>query len=275
LGDDGPAIDAGITAAGVAVDAAGNVYIADDGASRIRKVAAGTGVITTIAGSGTYGYDGDGGPATAAALANPNAVAVDAAGNVLIADTLNNCVRIVEAGTGVIRTKAATGIDGFFGDGRPVQFAAFGPLYAVTTDAAGSVYIADTLNHRVRKVGPDLVPPAPWDTDRDGFPDYVETVAGTPATDASATPFAGLPADQLRWLDMKSLGVKLNFTTGGKDSLTLQGKLIEVPDGAVLAGQQVILDTGGVCVRFTLDAKGNSTPKGVNRFKLKIGRAHV
>jgi sugar lactone lactonase YvrE len=269
-GDGGPATAAGMNVAGVAVDAAENVYIADDGANRIRKVDAGTGLVSTFAGRGVYSYDGDGGPAVSAALQAPNAVAVDTSGNVFIADTLNYCIRRVETATGVIQTTVGSSLDGFFGDGRSVQLAAFGPVCGVAVDTAGRVYLADTLNHRIREAGPVLTPTALYDTDGDGFPDYVETVAGTSPTDASSTPFGGLPVDQLRWLIMKNIAVKLNFSTSGKDSLTLQGTLLEMASGVPLNGQQVLLDAGGVCVRFSLDAKGNSTPKGANSFKLSV-----
>jgi streptogramin lyase len=96
-GDGGPATSATLTVpSGVAVDGSGNLYIADTGNFRIRKVSADTGVITTVAGNGNAGYSGDGGPATSASLSFPFGVAVDGSGNLYIADSYNNRIRKVE-----------------------------------------------------------------------------------------------------------------------------------------------------------------------------------
>jgi hypothetical protein len=147
-GDGGPATSASLSPLGVAVDAAGNLFIADRG---IRKVAAATGIITTVAGTGSSGFSGDGGPATSASLA-PYSVAVDAAGNLFIADTNNQRVRKVAAATGIITTVAGTGAFGFSGDGGPATSASLRNPEGVAVDAAGNLFIADSLNHRVRKV---------------------------------------------------------------------------------------------------------------------------
>lgn len=153
-GDGGPAITALLDGPdGVAVDPFGNVYIADDGNNRIRKVTP-QGIISTIAGSGTAGFSGDGGPAALAQLRGPSAVAVDASGNVYIADAGNQRIRKVTAATGTITTVAGTGTFGFSGDGGPATaaqlFIAAGALLAV--DGLNNLYIADSFNNRVRKV---------------------------------------------------------------------------------------------------------------------------
>jgi FG-GAP-like repeat/NHL repeat len=137
------------------VDEVGNLYVADTDNNVIRKIAADTGVITTIAGNGTFSYGGDGGPATAAALAAPTSVALDAAGNLYVSDFGNNVVRKVDAITGVITTVAGggsePGTDGL-GDGGPATSARlYGPM-AVALDTAGNLYIADTFNNLVRQV---------------------------------------------------------------------------------------------------------------------------
>ncbi len=137
---------------GVAVDAAGNIYIADTANQRIRKVTAATGVITTMAGTGVAGFTGDGGPATAAQLNDPRAVAVDEEGNVFIADTRNHRVRKVAAGTGVITTMAGTGVAGFTGDGGPATAAQLNGPMGLAVDGAGNLFIADTWNDRIREV---------------------------------------------------------------------------------------------------------------------------
>jgi uncharacterized repeat protein (TIGR01451 family) len=150
-GDGGPATSAGLDRpSGVAVDASGNLYIADDFNERIRKVST-AGIITTVAGNGSYGYSGDGGPATSAQLLNPQGVAVDASGNLYIADTYDNRVRKVSA-AGIITTVAGAGPYGYSGDGGPATSAQLYLPYAVAVDASGDVYIADSHNDRIRKV---------------------------------------------------------------------------------------------------------------------------
>ena len=138
---------------GVVVDGAGNVYIADSGNHRIRRVDP-SGIITTIAGSGERGLDrfgGDGGPAVQARLNNPRGVAVDGAGNVYIADTFNHRIRKVDS-SGVITTIAGSGEEGFSGDGSPATQAQLYYPSGVALDGAGNLYIADTANHRIRKM---------------------------------------------------------------------------------------------------------------------------
>ncbi len=152
LGDGGPATSARLNIPiGVAVDAAGNIYIADRDNLRIRKVDT-AGVITTIAGTGTSGYNMDGIAATAAQLSNPTGVAADAAGNVYIADAANRRIRKIDAVSGTISTIAGTGIAGFSGDGGPAASAQLSNPYGVALDAAGNLHIADTNNNRIRKV---------------------------------------------------------------------------------------------------------------------------
>jgi hypothetical protein len=152
-GDGGPATGASLsTPTGVATDAAGNLFIADNYNYRIRKVAVGTGVITTVAGNGSFGYAGDGGPATSASLASPSGVAVDAAGNLFIADLGNNRIRMVTAGTGIITTVAGNGNPGFAGDGAAATGASLNYPSGVAVDAAGNLYIADQGNNRIRMV---------------------------------------------------------------------------------------------------------------------------
>lgn len=155
-GDSGPATQAEMKAPmGLAIDAAGNVYIADSGNNVVRKVAK-NGVITTVAGNGSPGYSGDGAPATAAALNVPEGLAADATGQVYIADTFNNRVRVI--GTdGNIHTVAGTGESSFSGDGdAPATAALFLPT-DVTTDGAGNLYIADFGNSRIREVSKGVI----------------------------------------------------------------------------------------------------------------------
>jgi sugar lactone lactonase YvrE len=153
LGDGGPATSAQLSYPyGVALDAAGNLYIADAGYSRIRKVDI-NGIITTVAGGGNNpGNDGvgDGGPATSAQLNNPPGVALDAAGNLYIADLDNHRIRKVDI-NGIITTVAGGGTSGL-GDGGSATSAHLNYPFGVALDAAGNLYIADAGNSRIRKV---------------------------------------------------------------------------------------------------------------------------
>jgi hypothetical protein len=137
---------------GVAVDQAGNVYIADVGDNRIRKVAVGTNIITTVAGSGTAGYDQDNVLATAAELNAPYAVAVDLLGNIYISDRANNRIRKVAASTGIITTIAGTGAASYDMDNQLATKAAISGPFGVGTDSFGNVYVSDTGNSRIREV---------------------------------------------------------------------------------------------------------------------------
>jgi uncharacterized repeat protein (TIGR01451 family) len=150
-GDGGAATSAQISEPwGIAVDPFGNLLIADSSNNRIRKVTPG-GIISTVAGSDGTGFRGDGGPAISAALNFPTSVAVDGAGNLYIADTRNHRIRGVTA-NGIISTIAGIGTVGLSGDGGPPTSAQLDSPMGVALDAAGNLYIADTNNHRIRKV---------------------------------------------------------------------------------------------------------------------------
>ncbi|TKB72041.1 MAG: hypothetical protein E8D46_15000 [Nitrospira sp.] len=139
---------------GVAVDAAGNLWIADQDNHRIRKVDVATGEITTVAGTVGFGFNGDNKAATAAQLYAPSGVAVNAAGDLWIADLSNDRIRKVDAATGTITTVAGTGVSGALGDNGPATAAQlFNPI-GVAVNAAGDLWIADLSNNRIRKVEP-------------------------------------------------------------------------------------------------------------------------
>jgi len=148
---------------GVAVDGAGNLYIADSANNVVREISAATGIITTIAGTHTAGFSGDGGAAVSAELNQPFGLALDPAGNLYIADLDNNRVRVVCAaagtldgavcaGRGTIATLAGNGNAGATGDGGQAIAAELNGPYAVAVDPTGNLFIADTQNNRVRAV---------------------------------------------------------------------------------------------------------------------------
>jgi len=162
-GDGGAATNAKLnTPYGVAVDALGNIYIADAANNRIREVAP-NGIISTVAGTNGAGFSGDGGAATNAKLNAPYGVAVDALGNIYIADASNCRIREVPP-NGIITTVAGTNTSGFSGDGGSATNAMLKNPWSVAVDASGDLFIADTLNNRIREVAPNGI---------------ISTVAGT------------------------------------------------------------------------------------------------
>jgi sugar lactone lactonase YvrE len=187
-GDGAPAIFAELNQPlGVAVDAAGNLYIDDYYNNRVRKVAASTGLIATVAGTGVLGYDGDGVPATSTPLADPWGVATDAAGNLYIADTSNS--RIREVASGVITTVAGNGIEGYSGDGGPATGARLSAPEGVAVDSAGNLYFADTDNQRIRKISGGVITTLAGN----GTPGY--SGDNGPATNAQLNSPAGIAVD--------------------------------------------------------------------------------
>jgi sugar lactone lactonase YvrE len=162
-GDGGPALEAQINFSNhLVADAAGNLYIADTGNNRVRRVST-DGIITTWAGTGARGYTGDGGPATEATFAGPAAIAIDGQGSVYVADFANHCIRMITS-EGIITTIAGTGTSGYNGEGKPALESQIGEPCGVDVDREGFVYIGDQVNNRVRVV-------TPWGT--------MHTVAGT------------------------------------------------------------------------------------------------
>jgi uncharacterized protein (TIGR03437 family) len=158
-GDGGPAVQAQLDSpAGLAVDGEGNLYIAERGGHRIRRIDR-AGKISTVAGSGRPGAAGDGGPAVQAQLNFPAGVAVDRDGNLYIADTGNHRVRFVGR-DGIIRTIAGDGTAGFAGDGGAAHLARLNSPAAVAVDPQGRLYIADLDNGRIRRLAPLAPPPA-------------------------------------------------------------------------------------------------------------------
>jgi len=154
-GDGGPATNAKLNnPQSVAVDMIGNLYISDAANNRIRKVNIATGVISTIAGIGTGGYNGDNIPATDAMIWDPYGIAVDKEDNIYIADNFNDRIRKINS-SGIISTYAGTGMAGYNGDGGLADTAKLKGPEGVCVDDTGNLYIADFSNGRVRKVNLD------------------------------------------------------------------------------------------------------------------------
>jgi sugar lactone lactonase YvrE len=153
-GDGGPATAAELNNPDdVILDASGNIYIADFYNNRIRKINASSGIITTIAGNGSTVYNGEGIPATLAAINGPQAIAFDKPGNLYIADLNNNRVRKVLVSNGIITTIAGNGYAGFSGDGGQATLAELYNPVGVAVDTLGNVFISDFVNDRIRLVG--------------------------------------------------------------------------------------------------------------------------
>ena len=210
-GDGGPATSAQLSGPrAVALDGAGNLYIADTENHRIRKVDT-AGTITTVAGTGTRGFSGDGGSATSAGLNRPSGVAVDGAGNLYLADKNNHRIRKVDA-SGTITTVAGTGDEGFSGDGGPATSALLNRPWAIALDRAGNLYITDIRNIRIRKVDTSGTITTVAGTGTAGF-----SGDGGPATNAQLSSPMGVALDgagNLYIVDNRNIRIR-KVDTGG------------------------------------------------------------
>ncbi len=193
-GDGGPAVKAQLNNPfGLMRGPDGALYVCDTDNHRIRKIAP-DGIITTVAGNGTRGYAGDGGPATNAALNEPYEVRFDPAGDLFVVERMNHVVRRIDTKTEIISTVAGTGKPGFGGDGGPANQAQLDEPHSIGFDRAGDLYICDIKNHRVRKVEMKT--------------GTISTFAGTgeakPTTDGAQ--FATSPLNGPRALDFDAAG---------------------------------------------------------------------
>jgi sugar lactone lactonase YvrE len=261
FGDDGPANTAGLLDPfGVALDDQGNLYIADAGHRRIRRVDT-NGIITTIAGNGTEGSSGNGGPAINATLFMPVGMCLDSKGNLYFADEANQFVRKIDT-NGIITAVAGTGTTGYSGDGGLATNANLNTPSGVALDAAGNLYIGDAGNYRVRRVDPNGIITTFAGTGTQGF-----TGDGGPALQARLGYPTGLAVDasqnvyvvdhsnsRIRRIDTN--GFIATIAGGGTGGITDNGiaatnAALEAPFGLALdgTGDLFIADTYNYCVR--------------------------
>ena len=245
-GDGGFAVDASLDSPlAVTVDGAGNVYFAEF-AGYIRKVTP-DGLIQTIAGTGQKGYSGDGGQATQAEFSEPRGMAIDSAGNLYIADSGNNVIRRISP-DGTIATVAGNGHAGFSGDGGLATSAQLYNPFRIALDSAGSLYIADSYNGRIRKVAGGMIT-----TVAGGGVSFSD---GVPATQAGLIPLSVAvdSARNLYILDVLSEGVrKVSAATGAITTIAGSGTFGFSGDGGSALQSRFNLVSGGL----TLDNKGN------------------
>jgi uncharacterized protein (TIGR03437 family) len=260
-GDGGPATSAELNGPrGVTEDVFGNLYIAEYYGQRVRKVTPG-GVITTLAGNGTAGYSGDGGPATSAELNGPYRVTVDTAGNVYIPDSANNRIRKV-APNGTITTVAGNGNTGYSGDGGPATSAALDFPEAVAFDSAGNYYIADSANDVVRKVNTGGTITTAVGTGAQGY-----SGDGGPATSATLYNPVGVAvnASDALYISDQLNNVIRKVTNGVITTVAGTGAFAFGGDGGPAIDAEF-----GYPASIGLDAAGNLYIPDINNYRIRV-----
>ncbi len=256
-GDSGPATSAHLNLpTALTVDALGNLYLADTSNHRIRRIDATTHIITTVAGTGTQGYSGDGTLATQAALDSPTGLAADTLGNLYLADTANHRIRRIDATTHIITTIAGTGILGNSGDNAAATTASLALPHGLTIDPSGNLYLADTANHRIRRI--------------DATTGIITTIAGTgtqgfsgdtgPATAATldSPRSATLSTSQLTLADTNNHRVRQLSPSATINTIAGLGNTL--PGTLTLTGPSVIAyGTGQLTATLATTATGNIT----------------
>jgi hypothetical protein len=242
LGDGGLATSASLrNPDGVVVDSFGNIFIAEDDRDRVRRVDASTGIITTYAGTGAFGFSGDGGLATSATFRFPSRVAVDAQGNLFIADLGNDRIRRVDANTGIITTIAGGGNppDGL-GDGGPATAAKLSFAYGLDVDGGRNLFFVD--GHRVRRV--------------DAATQIITTVAGTGVAGFSGD---GGPAIDATFDDPFDVVVDQfgNLTITDTDNSRIRRVFLGIPDDEGPTTSNVVATPNPVAVNTAIALTAN------------------
>lgn len=259
-GDGGLAGNASLNSPmGVALDGAGNLYVADTGNNVVRKITLATGIITTVAGSGVQGFAGDGGAAVDAKFSQPAGITLDASGNLYIADTSNQRIRKVNAATGIIATVAGNGNPSAFGDGKGTYSGDGGPAtsaglslpYGVAFDASGNMYIPDSANYRIREVNTSGII-----STYVGNGDPAYSGDGGPALAAALNTPSGVafdPAGNLYIADTQNTAIrKVNPATRVITTLVRNGGSSTLSAGGTLGSVQLYAPIG-----LFLDGKGD------------------
>jgi sugar lactone lactonase YvrE len=238
----------GLGSPGVAVDGSGNVFVVTDGARRVRRIDAATGLIATVAGTGASGNTGDGGPATSATFTRISGVALDSAGNLFVADLSAHRVRRVDAVTGIVAAYAGTGTRGFSGDNGPAVSADLWFPQGLAVDGSGDLYVWDTGNSRIRRVHAGVI----------------ATVAGNgvggfggdggPATSANLNGAAGLAVDSSGRIYISDTGNhRVRRVSAAGTITTIAGTGTRASAGDFGLAVSASLTPGGIAV----DAAGN------------------
>jgi len=267
-GDGGLAREAKINGPqGLALDLQGNLYITDQSNHCIRKVDA-QGVITTVAGvGGNWGYDGDNLAATVSRLKYPHAVVVDVQGNLYISDRNSTRIRFVAVNSGLMSTVAGTGDIGFSGDGSAATQATLNFPQGLALDGAGSLFIADSRNHRIRKIGPMaqtlvFTLPATVTYGDAALALVASASSGEAVTLRSLTPaVCAVNGDQLSWLTAGTCSVEA-AQPGNADympvklvrTLEIQKKELQLQVATLLVQPRIYDGTTSAEVRGALDA---------------------
>ncbi len=263
-GDGGAATGAQLhNPAGLAFDSSGNLYIADAGNQVVREVTASTGIISTVAGTAaTAGYTGDNGAATGAELSNPEGIAVDAAGNLYIADSGNYAVRKVSAvpfsstvSAGTITTAVGTGSGTaqYTGDGGAANLAGVSDVADVAIDGSGNLYLADTSNHVIREVTP-----------ANGVVTFLTANVGaaSPALDVFVTNSGNAP------LSLSALLAPASFSLGGADTSCTASTLLTAGASCTLGIEFTPVEPGALTGTFTLTDDAGNNPASTQSLAL-------
>ena len=237
---------------GLVIGPDGALYWADFGSNRVLRLDLRTKIISIIAGSGTKGHSGDGGPAKAAQLSAPHEVRFDSKGNIYVAERDSHVVRYIDMKSGMISTAAGTGVSGFSGDGGPANQAQLAQPHSIALDKADNVYICDIVNNRVRRI--------------DAKTAMISTFAGTgeATTTPEEAPLAGTPTRGPRSIDIAPDGTMYLILREGNKVFSIDPSRTRLKHIAG-TGELGYSGDGGPAISAKFGAPGNplNGPKGV------------